>query len=79
MPHRKGELNEKRIKLLKGIANGMNVSEAGRAAGYGTPQAAHRAFNQMKLCAPEILQRIGVSAELVLKKLTLMMHARKVV
>jgi hypothetical protein len=46
---------------------GMNVSEAGRAAGYGTPQASHRAMNLIRVNAPELLSKIGLPAEKLLK------------
>ncbi len=35
---RRLQLNEKRRKLLQGISKGLNVSEAGRQAGYGRPR-----------------------------------------
>jgi hypothetical protein len=61
------QLNEKRRKLLKGISGGMNVSEAGRSAGYGTAQSSHRAMNLIRASTPELLIEIGLPAEKLLK------------
>lgn len=61
------QLNEKRRKLLKGISGGMNVSEAGRAAGYGTAQSSHRAMNLIRASTPELLTEIGLPAEKLLR------------
>ena len=61
------QLNEKRRKLLEGISGGLNVSEAGRVAGYGTPQSSHRAMNLIRMNTPELLAKIGLSAEKLLK------------
>jgi hypothetical protein len=60
------QLNEKRRKLLEGISGGLNVSEAGRVAGYGTPQSSHRAMNLIRLNTPEVLEKIGLPAEKLL-------------
>jgi len=64
---RRLQMNEQRRKLLKGIAQGLNVSEAGRRAGYTRAQAAHKAFNVIKMNAPEIMEKIGLPAENLLK------------
>ncbi len=56
-------MNIKRKKLLEGISQGLNVSEAGRAAAYGTPQSAHRAMNLIRILMPEVLNKIGLPAE----------------
>jgi hypothetical protein len=61
------QLNEKRRKLLAGVSAGMNVSEAGRVAGYGTPQSSHRAMNLIRINTPELLAQIGLPAEKLLK------------
>jgi hypothetical protein len=61
------QLNEKRRKLLEGISEGMNVSEAGRVAGYGTPQSSHRAMNLIRASTPELLAKIGLPAEKLLR------------
>ena len=61
------QLNEKRRKLLEGISGGLNVSEAGRVAGYGTPQSSHRAMNLIRLNTPEVLEKIGLPAEKLLR------------
>jgi hypothetical protein len=61
------QLNEKRRKLLEGISEGMNVSEAGRVAGYGTPQSSHRAMSLIRANTPELLAKIGLPAEKLLR------------
>jgi hypothetical protein len=61
-------VNDKRRKLMRGLAMGMNITEAGRSAGYGTPQAAHRAVKQIRLGAPELLDLVGLPAEKVLRE-----------
>jgi hypothetical protein len=53
--HRILQMNEKRRQLIRGVASGLNVSEAGRAAGYGTAQSAHRAMNLIRMGMPELL------------------------
>ena len=55
----------------------MNVSQAGRAAGYGTPQAAHHAFNSIRRAIPDILDRLDCGVEKSLKLLAEMCHATK--
>jgi len=74
---RRLQLNEKRRKLLQGIGKGLNVSEAGRLAGYGRPQSAHYALNRIKIHAPEILQRIGLLPEKLLKRLVQKLDAKE--
>jgi hypothetical protein len=61
-------MNQKRVKLLEGIAQGMNVSEAGRYAGYGPASSAHRAYERLKLETPDKLNAMGCPVERVLKK-----------
>jgi hypothetical protein len=70
-------VNAKRTKLLQNIGKGMNISEAGRASGYGTAQSAHRALNRMGFYLPEILRRMNIPAEKVLKKLDDQMEAKE--
>jgi hypothetical protein len=72
-----GRTNLKRTKLLKAIGQGMNISEAGRAAGYGTSQSAHRALKRMEFYLPEILDRIDIPAEKVLQKFKDQLDARE--
>lgn len=71
------QLNAKRSKLLRGIAAGLNVSEVGRAAGYGTAQSAHRALNLIRIHMPEVLDKIGLPAEKLLKNLIKSVNATK--
>jgi hypothetical protein len=70
-------MNRKRIKLLKGIAQGLNVSEAGRAAGYSHAQSAHEAVRRMENFIPDVLNRIGCPIEKVLKKLDAKLDAKE--
>jgi hypothetical protein len=70
-------INQKRIKLLEGIAQGMNVSEAGRAAGYSHAQSAHEAVRRMENFIPDVLNRIGCPIEKVLKKLDAKLDAKE--
>jgi hypothetical protein len=69
--------NEKRTKLIKELAKGKNVSEAGRAAGYSAPQAAHRALSRMRIYLPEILARLDLSVEKVLMKFKDQLEAKE--
>jgi hypothetical protein len=57
------QMNLRRRKLLRGVSSGLNVSEAGRAAGYGTAQSAHRAMNLIRSGMPEILEKCHFPAE----------------
>jgi hypothetical protein len=59
--------NKMRTKLLQGIANGMNVSEAGRQAGYSHAQAAHLALKGIHLQMQDILERMDLPIEKVLR------------
>ena len=69
--------NEKRTKLIKELAKGKNVAEAGRAAGYSAPQAAHRALSRMRIYLPEILARLDLSVEKVLMKFKDQLEAKE--
>jgi hypothetical protein len=71
------QMNAKRRRLLQGIAEGLCISEAGRAAGYGTAQSAHRAMNLIRIHMPEVLEKIGVPAEKVLKNFVRSVNAKK--
>jgi hypothetical protein len=67
----------KRTQLLQGVASGMNVSEAGRAAGYSNAQSAHRSLNRIRLQLPDILEKMNVPVEKVIKKLAAKMEAKE--
>jgi hypothetical protein len=67
--------NSKRTKLLQGVASGMNVSEAGRAAGYANAQSAHRSLHRIRLQLPDILDKMNIPVEKVVKKLKAQMEA----
>jgi hypothetical protein len=71
------QLNIKRRELLRGVASGLNVSEAGRAAGYGTAQSAHRAMNLIRQGMPELLEKYDFPAEKLLKNLVESLEATK--
>jgi hypothetical protein len=67
-PHRNtARTNKMRTKLVQGIAQGMNVSEAGRQAGYSYPQAAHLALKGIRLQMQDILERMDLPIEKVLR------------
>jgi hypothetical protein len=68
MAKRKNVLRGKEAKLVKALAKTSNVSEAGRIAGYTKAQAAHRALHNIQLKMPELMDRIGLTDEYLLKK-----------
>jgi hypothetical protein len=70
-------MNKKRKKLLESVARGLNISEAGRAAGYGTAQSAHRAMNLIRIHMPEVLDQVGLPAEKLLKNFASSLKATK--
>jgi hypothetical protein len=59
-------LNDKQAKLIRYLRQGLTISEAGRRAGYGRPQTAHRAFKAIRLRFHPALQRAGIDAEQIL-------------
>ena len=59
--------NKMRTKLAQGIAQGMNVSEASRAAGYAHYQSAFKALKGMRLQMYQILERMDLPVEKVLR------------
>jgi hypothetical protein len=65
---RKNVLRGKEPKLVKALAKTSNVSEAGRMAGYGTAQSAHRAVRRIQTKVPELMERMGLTDEYLLKK-----------
>jgi hypothetical protein len=69
--------SRKRTKLLQGIGSGLNVSEAGRAAGYSNAQSAHRSLDRIRLQVPDILEKMNIPVEKVIKKLASKMEARE--
>jgi len=69
--------NSKRTRLLQGVASGMNVSEAGRAAGYANAQSAHRSLHRIRRQLPDILEKMNIPVEKVVKKLKAQMEATK--
>jgi hypothetical protein len=72
------QLNDKHRELIRAVASGLNVSEAGRAAGYGTAQSAHRAMNLIRTRMPEMLEKCNFPAEKLLKNLIESLEATKI-
>jgi hypothetical protein len=70
-------MNRKRRKLLEGVSRGLDISEAGRVAGYGTAQSAHRAMNLIRTRMPDALDKVGFPAEKLLKNLEKSLEATK--
>jgi hypothetical protein len=70
-------MNRKRVKLLRGLAQGMNISEAGREAGYYNRQSAHRAYERLKLQIPGRLNALGCPVDKVLTKLISKLDAKE--
>jgi hypothetical protein len=70
-------MNKKRKKLLEGVSSDLNVSEAGLAAGYSTPQSARRALSSIRMRMPELLDKIGLPAKRLLKNLIKSLDATK--
>lgn len=66
---KKRELGPKQQRLVKALPKAASIAQAGRSAGYGTKQAALRAYKGIKERAPEILERIGYGQEVVLGNL----------
>jgi len=61
-------LRGKEPKLVKALSKTSNISEAGRMAGYGTAQSAHRALRNIQTKIPELMDSIGLTDEYLLKK-----------
>jgi len=50
-------LTEQQLKLIDALTHADTVAQAGRIAGYGTRQAAHKAYNSLLNRLPGILRR----------------------
>ena len=50
-------LTEQQLKLIDALTYADTVAQAGRIAGYGTRQAAHKAYNSLLNRLPGILRR----------------------
>jgi len=50
-------LTQQQLKLIDALTYADTVSQAGRLAGYGTRQAAHKAYNSLLNRLPGILRR----------------------
>lgn len=50
-------LTQQQLKLIDALTYADTVSQAGRLAGYGTRQAAHKAYNALLRRLPGILRR----------------------
>lgn len=63
------KMSEKQKKLVKAIVTTTgNVSEAGRIAGYGTPQAAHRALKTIGMRFESYLEKHGMTDDYLAEK-----------
>ncbi len=60
--------NHKRTRLIQNLSKGMNIAEAARASGYETRQAAHISLKRMRMYLPEILARLDLPVDKVLRK-----------
>jgi hypothetical protein len=65
---RKEQLTIKQKKLVEALAVAENQTEAGRMAGYATKQATSNALNRIRVNAPEVLEQLGFSLEVVIDK-----------
>jgi len=61
-------LHGKEPKLVKALTKTTNISKAGRMAGYGTAQSAHRALRNIQTKIPELMDSIGLTDEFLLKE-----------
>lgn len=64
---RKRSLNPKQKKLVKALTTANSVAEAGRIAGYGTRESAHRALKNVKEKLPDLMERLGMTDEWLMK------------
>jgi hypothetical protein len=69
--------NQKRVRLAKGIAQEVNISDAGRCAGYSRASSAHRAHERFTLEIPDKLKALGCPVERVLQKIISKLDARE--
>lgn len=64
-------------KLLTGIAKGMTISAAGRAANYSHAQSAIHAYHRMREKVPAVLEALGCPIEKVLQKVVDKLEAKE--
>ena len=64
----KARLSIGQQRLVKELAKGGRIQDAGRRAGFSCPQATSQALSGIREKAPEILDRIGLPLEIGLKK-----------
>jgi len=72
MPERRrgpNRLDARRRRLLKGVARGMTIADAGTYAGYKHRQAAHRAFHSIQLWPLQALEGAGYNVDKMLTEL----------
>src|SRR5215831_285645 len=50
----------KRVRLVKALTKANSIAHAGRLAGYGTKQAAHRALKQIRISSADALHDLGL-------------------
>jgi hypothetical protein len=58
-------LSPKQKKLVKALGSASSVAEAGRIAGYSDRSAAHRALATIELKMPELMDREGLTDEVL--------------
>jgi len=81
-PKKKGKrgkrgLTLKQAKLAKALPTSDSVSEAGRTAGYGTAQSAHRALGTIREKMPDVLERHGLTPDFAAEKCLSLMNAKE--
>lgn len=64
----KRRISEREARLLKELAKPGRIQDAGRRAGYPSPQRTSQALAGIREKAPEILDRIGLGIEVALKR-----------
>jgi len=71
----KKQLGPKQQRLVRALITADSEAEAGRIAGYGTPQSTHRALKSIRRNAAEILDEIGYGQKQALSDLREMANA----
>ena len=64
----KSRLNAGQQRLLKELTKGGRIQDAGRRAGYASPQSTSQALANVREKAPEILNRINLGLDVSLKR-----------
>jgi hypothetical protein len=64
-PTKRKTLSPKQRNLVKALGTAASVAEAGRIAGYSDRTAAHRALTAIELKMPELMDREGLTDEVL--------------